>query len=407
MPSARMLPGLSLTDQPVDTVLNWGLGVESTAALVEILDGPAAHGIDLDRFAVLHNVVGSEWPDTLADCERHILPLLRRHGVRLVQVARAGQSNSAGIEVLDDSHSPEQLVSRGSWALWDELESNGTVPQQGGKRLCSIRSKGEVGDRWIPTVTDGRPFTQIIGFSADEEGRKARDLLANRNPLRTGRFPLIDWGWTRRMCERFLLERFDVQWRKSYCWFCCYPVSMGAMADNLQRMRMFPEIAGRVLRLEYTAMALNSKARLFGRRSLLEQFDPGVDAPVLKAFERELAGAWGIYHVRRILPVSRTNPDVRAPALRSVELLDRGPSHFVGGRLQGISRRHRVDVETDPYGSVRGVLRRRGNGLPAVEEFMVTAPACVRDKKQGRFEEEWARHTARRTQAALAPHAAR
>lgn len=49
---------------------------------------------------------------------------------------------------------------------------------------------------------------------------------------------------------------------------------MGAMDAHLDRMRAHPEIAGRVLRLEYTSVSLNPQAKLFGRRSLLEQFDP-------------------------------------------------------------------------------------------------------------------------------------
>lgn len=61
---------------------------------------------------------------------------------------------------------------------------------------------------------------------------------------------------------------------------------MGALDAHLDRMRAHPEIAGRVLRLEYTSVSLNPQANLFGRRSLLEQFDPGrgEDRPVLPAF---------------------------------------------------------------------------------------------------------------------------
>lgn len=267
------------------------------------------------------------------------------------------------------------------------------MPQQAGKRLCSIRAKGNVGDRWIIRTLAGRAFTQIIGFNADEPGRAARDGMASRIPGRTGRFPLLEWGWGRQRCEAFLLDRFGVRWKKSYCWFCCYPVSMGAMEAHLERMRRFPDLAGRVLRLEYTAMALNPRARLFGTRSLLDQFAPDEPAsrPVLDAFENELNCPWGVFHVRRILPVSAAG--TRAPALRSVRGLGLGSRARTGARLEQFSARHHLPVETDPYGSVRGWLRTRGEGFPAVEEFTVTAPAYVRDKQQDRFETEWARHT--------------
>jgi hypothetical protein len=75
---------------------------------------------------------------------RYVLPLLREHRVRLVQVAWA--SRSLEIAVMDDSRQPERIIERGPWALWDEYETGGTVPQQGGIRLCSLHAKGEVGD---------------------------------------------------------------------------------------------------------------------------------------------------------------------------------------------------------------------------------------------------------------------
>ncbi|MEU5894482.1 hypothetical protein ABZ835_48135 [Streptomyces sp. NPDC047461] len=52
-------PGLSTTDD-LDTVINWGLGADSTAYLARVLTAPAAHGIDLERTAVLYMATGSE-----------------------------------------------------------------------------------------------------------------------------------------------------------------------------------------------------------------------------------------------------------------------------------------------------------------------------------------------------------
>jgi hypothetical protein len=272
-----------------ELVINWGLGVDSTAYLVKMLEDPAAHGVDLARTMVLHELTGDEWPATRAHAEQYVLPLLREHRVRLVQVSRA--SRSLEIAVMDDSRQPERIIERGPWALWDEYETNGTVPQQGGIRLCSLHAKGEVGDALIAQELGDQPFRQVMGFNADEAGRSLRDEVASKNPLRQGVYPLIEWGWGREQCEAFLYERFGVRWEKSYCSFCCFPVSMGAMADHLDRMRAHPDIAGRVLHLEYTSVSLNPQARLFGRRSLLEQFDPSraADRPVLAAFEEELA----------------------------------------------------------------------------------------------------------------------
>ncbi|MFE0855021.1 hypothetical protein [Streptomyces mutabilis] len=149
-----------------------------------------------------------------------MLPLLREHGVRLVQLARNGHRKEDGFTVLDDSRRPERLIDRGPWTLWDDLESVGTVPQQAGTRKCSLWAKGAVGDWWLAQVFGGRPFRQVMGFNADERGRCLRDETASRLPGRTGLYPLLDWGWGRRQVEDYLLERFGVHWPKSYCTFC-------------------------------------------------------------------------------------------------------------------------------------------------------------------------------------------
>ncbi|MEV7872581.1 hypothetical protein AB0P17_42220 [Streptomyces sp. NPDC088124] len=179
----------------VELVISWGLGVDSTAYLVKMLDDPAACGVDLARTVVLHQLTGDEWPTTRAHAEQYVLPLLRERRVRLVQVARASRGLEIG--VMNDSRQPENLIERGPWTMWDEYEAGGTVPQQGGIRLCSLHAKGEVGDAWIEREIGDRPFRQVMGFNADEVGRSLRDQVASKNPLRQGLYPLIDWAWGR------------------------------------------------------------------------------------------------------------------------------------------------------------------------------------------------------------------
>ncbi|MGC0212002.1 hypothetical protein [Streptomyces levis] len=383
------LPGLS-RDEEVDTVINWGLGADSTAYLARMLTDPAAHGIDLERTVVLYMATGSEWPETRLLVEEFMLPLLREHGVRFVQLSRSGQLKAAGITVLDDSRHPQRLFARGPWTLWDELESVGTVPQQAGTRKCSLRAKGEVGDRWLVPVMGGRPFRQIMGFNADEPGRCFGDAAASKIPGRTGVYPLLDWGWHRRQCEDYLLERFGVHWPKSYCTFCCFPVSMGSLPAHLERMRAHPEIAGAVLRLEYTAMSLNPNAKLYGKRSLLEllEGDRPEDRACLEAFERELDMPWALYHVRRLFLLSETGK--RRPVMRSTERVDLGRPQQLAQRLITVSERHGIDVERDQrYGRARAWLRPRRENWPMAEELFVTAPARVIDKQDDAFEREW------------------
>ncbi|MEU3282001.1 hypothetical protein [Streptomyces antibioticus] len=136
-----------------------------------------------------------------------------------------------------------------------------------------------------------------------------------------------------------------------------------------------------------------STPKLFGRRSLLEQFDPGqaADRSVLAAFKEELTCPWALYHVRRILPVSKADPTRRGRALRSVERVDVGRAAALGLRLRAVSERHGVPVEVDErYGRVRAWMRRRGPERPTVEELLVTAPFHVRSKQVPHFEREWA-----------------
>ncbi|MEV6533745.1 hypothetical protein AB0M86_29805 [Streptomyces sp. NPDC051639] len=399
MPSARTaytlaLPGLTATDD-IDTVINWGLGADSTAYLAKMLTDPAGHGIDLDRTVVLYMATGSEWPETRLLAEEFMLPLLREHGVRFVQLARNGHLAADGITVLDDSHRPERLHARGAWTLWEEMESVGTVPQVAGTRKCSLRAKADVGDRWIGAVMGGRPFRQIIGFNADEALRSLKDEANSMVPGRTGVFPLIDWGWGRQACEAYLLERFGVHWPKSYCTFCCFSASMGSLPAHLERMRDHPEIAGEVLRLEYTAMSLNPNAKLYGKKSLLELFDPTQerDRACLDAFERELEMPWALYRVRRLFLLSADGKN--RPVMRSTERIDLGRPQQLAQKLARVSQRHSLDVERDhQYGRARVWLRPRGAARPMAEELFTTAPARVIDKQDKNFEKEWRAHLA-------------
>ncbi|GGP80802.1 hypothetical protein [Streptomyces melanogenes] len=383
------LPGLT-TDDDLDTVINWGLGADSTAYLARMLTDPAAHGIDLQRTAVLYMATGSEWPETRLLVEEFMLPLLREHGVRLVQLARNGHLQQHGFTVLDDSRRPARLFACGPWTLWDDLESVGTVPQQAGTRKCSLWAKGAVGDWWLTQVLGGRPFRQIMGFNADEEGRRFGDQAASKIPGRTGEFPLIDWGWGRQQCEAYLKDRFGVYWPKSYCTFCCFPTSMGALPAHLERMRTHPDIAGQVLRLEYTAMSLNPNAKLYGRKSLLELLNPAEpqDRACLDAFEHALDMPWALYHVRRLFLLSESGK--RRPVMRSTERVDLGRPQQLAQQLASTSQRHRVDVEHDPvYGRAQAWIRPRRTDWPMAEELFATAPACVIDKRDKGFDQEW------------------
>ncbi|WP_409490697.1 hypothetical protein [Amycolatopsis sp. cmx-11-12] len=59
---------------------------------------------------------------------QHMLPLLRKHNVRLVEVARNGPTKKDGITVLQDTRQPRRLHLDGVFKLSDENRATGTMP---------------------------------------------------------------------------------------------------------------------------------------------------------------------------------------------------------------------------------------------------------------------------------------
>lgn len=137
---------LGSSGDAVPVVLSYGMGVESTAILLRWLCEPASRPhqllLGLSNLVVLIAQTGDEWPDTIRDVETHILPLLREHRVRLVEVARAGPRCRDGLVVLQDSRTPQRLhadaAEHGFFALSTENRVSGTLPQLGGSRKCSV-----------------------------------------------------------------------------------------------------------------------------------------------------------------------------------------------------------------------------------------------------------------------------
>ena len=89
--------------------LSWGMGVESNAILTRWLTDPKSRDFSLEELTVITAQTGDEHTDTKTYCETHILPLLRKNRIRLVQVARSGRFEEDGIEILDDSMHPRTL----------------------------------------------------------------------------------------------------------------------------------------------------------------------------------------------------------------------------------------------------------------------------------------------------------
>ena len=154
--------------------------------------------------------------------EAHILPIMRAHGIRYVQVARRGHFEVDGITVLDDSRNPQRVFLDGDYKLSDELALNGTVPQYGGVHRCALKFKAWVIERWLNENIRGNA-RHAIGYNCEEQSRMAKSEYAfaeriafgfnvnekNRversceyNTFTREAFcPLLEWGWLRQDCQ--------------------------------------------------------------------------------------------------------------------------------------------------------------------------------------------------------------
>jgi hypothetical protein len=394
--AARGVDGvqLALVDAPPPRawVLNLGLGADSSAMLVRLLREPALRPLPLDRLIVVVAMTGSEFGVTAQLVTRHILPLLAEHQVRTVQVARAGAREADGIRVLDDSRSPTVLYVDGAHRLRDELFAAGTVPQVGGRRLCSCKFKGWPIDRWLAGALAGEPFVQLMGFEAGEQRRAGDDAAAGDSWQRTGAYPLVEWGWSREDCERYLHEQTGVRrWPKSACPFC--PFSLCSRAGRARTFDAFarePHQALEALMIERLAVALNERQGLAGGRRLADLLaaDPA-GAGLLAAFDRQLQQTpHALCEVRRVLRPKRSDPTRLGNARRHLRILATGDREQMIADLDRRAAAAAIALDVEDV-VPRLWLRRRAATFPSGEHFLTVAPAGAVDKGDARFDQWW------------------
>jgi hypothetical protein len=388
----------------VTTLLSYGLGVDSTAILLNWLENPASRRytirtrvgktmppkfrklgektFDLSDLTVLTAMTGDEFPDLKDLVETHILPRLRAHGVRYVQVARASMKEK--LSVLDDSTSPYTLHLAGDFKLSDELLLNGTVPQyRKGSRRCSLKYKGDPLDMWVRGFVGTEPFSHALGFDASEHSRVVTDLSYSRGKRwgkgqKTSFYPLFDWGWTRSVCEAFIKEVTGVDWPKSACAYC--PFTMGE-DPVMQRFRQYPDEAAKSIFIEYVSMALNHRQSLYPEEQtlLMAVYALGL-SDVLQRFEDMLnSSTWGLYWIRRIYYAPQH-------AYRSVRILQEGDRASIQGVL--LPSYGNVSLE----GGIPRVISipRICDTYPVLEETLTAAPRTVEPKDTFKgYDEKW------------------
>jgi hypothetical protein len=128
---------------------------------------PAAIAPDFANLVIVIAQTGDEWSTSGQLVEQYILPLLRKHNIRLVEVARSGPTKKDGITVLQDTRQPQRLHLDGVFKLSDENRATGTMPQLGGVRKCSQKAKGSPQDMWRANEFGNRQYFHAIGFNRD------------------------------------------------------------------------------------------------------------------------------------------------------------------------------------------------------------------------------------------------
>lgn len=368
-------------------VLSYGLGVDSTAILLRWMLEPGARDFDLSNLTVVTAMTGDEWPETGAHVENHMLPLMREHQVRYIQLARRTGSQTDGVVILDDSRSPARLHLDGHYKLSDEMLAAGTVPQMGGVRKCSQKAKGFPLDKVIES-TLGRttPFRHVVGFEANEPNRAVKDALANTD-YRTGEYPLIEWGWDRQRCEDYIFDHLHVEWLKSACVYCPFALSNKAGRQRaLMQYRENVKAAVDALFVEHVSLSLNPRQGLNGDVRLRDLITADGNLAALQGLQERLdTTPHAIYEVRRVLRPRNGDPTKLANASRSVRRVTKPEARELAvmrlGWLEG-------EIEIGRY-MARAWQHRRIDTFPSVEHVYVVAPAVVADKTDPKFEGWW------------------
>ena len=417
-----------------------GMGVESQAILERWVAEPECRPfVTWDQLIVVTAQVGEEHKkDTIRDCEARMLPLLKQHGVRFVELARRGFHEEDGIVVMQDTREPTKLHPEGVFSLSSYLMRSGTVPQFGGEHRCAMKFKAFVIETWLAlefqhleltkpvyhvfgynseetTRTDKseyhiqrhnadklipapKPPLMVFGFNSEEGTRVERSMLYD-GPSRTGHYPLDEWGWTRAKCIGYILQQAGIIWRKSACSFCpfCAEATKGE-PDAVRRWEESPEDTAKGMLVEYNSLCFNPRGHLYRDRALQDVVNRiGVTA-VQEAFQRKLAEIdWALYRVRRIYTK-------KGKAMRYVEKIevhrDRHPGGVANSRPDLMT-----EVRTGRFCPAAALeikrdieywmfAHREEDVYPTREGYYVVAPAFMDDKLRGKpekFNERWER----------------
>jgi hypothetical protein len=408
-----------LTDRPPATVVFCnGCGVDSMALLHLWCHQSLSRDFDLDELLVVTAITGDEYRSTVDAANAHLVPMLRAHGIRFLQVARGGQSTHDGYDILADSTTPTELVPRGAWHLGAEMDQALTMPQiVSGRRLCSYRAKGEVLDSAIADeIADGRvaqDFRHAVAFASEERWRAERDSSYTTNARRPW-YPLIEMGRDRTWCANYLQKVLNgFIYPRSCCVFCCFQAPQAGRSALAERWRAEPEAGAYAVRMERRALSINRRMRLFGSLSAAEFVHTRKIIPVAALADAELCDVttWTVVETRRVYRAAsvkdpatgksvrgRDGRTVKDPARKGDTWRSIRPHTVTSTRdeglavLAGLADTHDTAVWTGidqvPRVDVR-VVPARPREWPLTTHEYALLPGVLHAKAHAGFEREW------------------
>lgn len=397
-----------IVNQVVYIVLSYGMGVESTAILLRWIFEPETCPCSLDKLIVITAQTGDEWPDTGHDVETYILPLLRKHQIRYIQVARHGHLEKEGITVLDDTRQPVTCFLEGDYKLSQEQLDAGTVPQYAGEHRCALKFKNFVIESWLEDNVRG-PINHAFGYNAEETDRVEKSELniqkANRTAIkeriafgfsaeeqdrvtkskkydtrtematytheRKGFYPLLEWQWTRQECLDYINEKLGVLWKKSACVYCPFGHNKQNINDLRIRQLQHPHEVAKALLMEHMSLTLNPRGTLYSKEALVDMVMDSNNLAALQEYKEAISNIpWTIYHVRRIYLKKKTT-------YRAVQSYGKFTRAEAEQELLNMHAGKSVKKRDFHY---LYQLERVKEQYPSREEIYVVGPALVADK---------------------------
>lgn len=238
--------------------ISYGGGVQSTALVLLAIEG------QLDYDVALFANVGddSEHPGTLKWVREVMQPYAAKHDFPIHELDRVMRDGSHRTLMED--------LERDSRTINIPVRMSNGAP---GNRNCTNAFKIRVVGKWLKAhgASKDNPATVAIGISTDEIHRANSKRV---EPYERPVYPLLDLGWSRQDCLRYIEAILGKVPPKSSCYFC--PFHRPAVWSEMRRHE--PELFWKSVDLERT---LNERRDLLGKDHVwLTRFNKPLDEAI-------------------------------------------------------------------------------------------------------------------------------